>query len=297
MPDPLLYFQGIAAALCASAALMGFISRRASLSSDRSSGAGLLSLAGGLLAGYCALRLIPRWPPVNGLDRFLAIVLPAALVIEWLASRSGVPRWLALVLRGSLAVGSGVVLLWGSVYLGNSPGAWSPVMAASILGVSAGALVLARCLIEKMLDRSPGVAVPLLVALCIQSAGIAVMLAGYLKGGAAAFPIAASLSAKVLVSRGRGLEFAFSIRASLSVAVVGLYGIVFIGRFFGGLSTWNSLVLLMAPAAPWMVEALPLRSSRPRLVVGLQVLSAVLALALVLVPAAIDFVQRSLPLL
>ncbi len=297
MPDPLLYLQGIAAAVCASAAVMGFISRRASLSSRRSSGAGLLSLAGGLLAGSLALRLIPRWPPVNGLDRFLAIVLPAALLIEWLTRRTGVPRWLALALRGGLAVGSGPVLLWGSVYLGGSQGAWSPVMAALILGASAATLVLARCLAEELFERSPGVTVPLLVAVCIQSAGLAVMLAGYLKGGAAAFPMAASLAAMALVSYWRGPEFASSIRASLAVAVVGLYGIVFIGRLFGGLSTWSALVLLMAPAAPWLVEALPLRSSRPRLAAGLQVLSTVSALALVLVPAAIDFVQRSLPLL
>src|SRR6218665_1122274 len=204
MPDPLLYLQGIAAAVCASAAVMGFIGRRASLSSRRSFRAGPLSLAGGLLGGYLALRLIPRWPPVNGLDRFLAIVLPAALLIEWLTSRAGVPRWLALALRGGLAVGSGPVLLWGSVYLGDSPGAWSPVLAALTLGASAGALAMTRSLTEKLLDRSPGVAVPLLVALCIQSAGLAVLLAGYLKGGAAAFPIAASLAAVAFVSYWRG---------------------------------------------------------------------------------------------
>ena len=297
MPDPLLYLQGIVAAFCASAGLTWIVSRRASLSSPRLSGASLLSLAGGLLAGYGALRLIPRWPPVNGLDRFLAIGLPVALLIEWLASRSGVPRWRAWILTGGLAVGSGPVLLWGSVYLGDSPAAWNPVLAASILGASAGALIVARRLTGKLLDRSPGVAVPLLAAVCIQSAGVAVMLAGYLKGGAAAFPIAASLAAVVLAWRRRGPEFAASIRAALAVAVVGLYGIVLIGRFFGGLSTWSAVVLLMAPAAPWLVEALPRRSSRPRLAVGLQVLSTVLALALVLVPAVIDFVQRSLPLL
>jgi len=295
MPDPLLYLGGIAASVCVSAALVLIIGRRASRDSLRGRWASLLALGCGLAAGDLALRLLPRCPPANGLDRFLTIVLPAAFLIELPAAAGGVPRRLVTLLRFALAVAIGPILLYGSVYLDGPHRQWTTSEASLILGAAAAALVVVWQLLERLEERSSGAAVPVALALTLQSAGLAIMLAGYLKGGAAAFPIAASLAGVALASR--GLSQSASLPSPLGVAVVSLYGILLIGRFFGGLSTGTALVMLLAPLAAWIAEFPPLRPRTPRLLGALQILLTAIPLLAVLGLAARDFVQRTLPLL
>jgi hypothetical protein len=90
------------------------------------------------------------------------------------------------------------------------------------------------------------------IVLCLQAGGIAIMLAGYLKGGAAAIPLVSSLLAIVLIS-------ALILRANISgaltsVAVVSLFGLLFIGRYFGALSSTNAVVILLSPLLCWLTE-------------------------------------------
>jgi hypothetical protein len=57
------------------------------------------------------LQLRVRWPPGNGLDRLLMIVLPLAVAIEWLATIERLPRWVAWLLRlGLLAIAPRILL-------------------------------------------------------------------------------------------------------------------------------------------------------------------------------------------
>jgi hypothetical protein len=110
--------------------------------------------------------------------------------------------------------------------------------------------------------------------LATQCAGLTVMMAGYIKGGAAAFPLAATLAATTVGARLAAKPLAPAI---VGVGVVNLFGVLFIGRFFGRLSTGCSLALLLAPLLCWVTELPPLRKGN-RWLVGL------LRLALVAIP-------------
>ena len=57
----------------------------------------------GLALGGHVLGLRLVWPPVNGLDRLLMIVIPMALGVELTAGFECVPQWVAWLLRMSLA--------------------------------------------------------------------------------------------------------------------------------------------------------------------------------------------------
>src|SRR5258708_24214934 len=92
MPDPILFVKAMAAAAAASAVLALAVGRI-----RRPAGAGpiniacVLGIALGLIAGYWVLDLLPRESPQNVRDRFLALVLPAALGIALIAGYHRVP--------------------------------------------------------------------------------------------------------------------------------------------------------------------------------------------------------------
>ena len=60
------------------------------------------------------------------------------------------------------------------------------------------------------------------------------MLAGYVTGGAASLPPAAALLAAAVAARRNSHHPAA--QGIIGIGVVGLFGLLFIGRFFGGLS-------------------------------------------------------------
>jgi hypothetical protein len=95
------------------------------------------------------------------------------------------------------------------------------------------------------------------MAAAVLTAGLLVMLAGYLKGGTAALPWAAALAgvSGAAIVRGNRDE----LQGVTALAAVALFGISFIGRFFGGLSTLTALLLLMAPLLGWLAELPRLR--------------------------------------
>ena len=85
MPDPLQYVIALLAAFTASflAIFISQLAMRATIPS-LARFVFMVGLVLGLLTGYRILGFELRWPPVNALDRFLMIVLPAAMIVEFI---------------------------------------------------------------------------------------------------------------------------------------------------------------------------------------------------------------------
>ena len=131
--------------------------------------------------------------------------------------------------------------------------------------------------------------------------GATVMLAGYIKGGAAAFPITASLFATTLaavfVTRHAGRPRDCGWPPIVGVGVIGLFGLVFVGRFFGAVSTGRSLAILLAPLLCWVTECPGLRIAKPWCVGSLRTVLVAIPLVVVLILAKRDFDRDMAPLL
>ena len=302
MPEPLLYLKAMGAAAIVSAMfVLAMAGVRRPASTARINSACVLGIGLGLAVGYCVLPLQLRWPPVNGLDRFLTIVVPAALTVELIAGFQCVPCWVAWLLRMSLAATIPRILLHGSVYLSGSGNDWTLWQAGAALAVCGALSAGLWGLLSWLSQRSPGVSVPWALSLTIQCAGLTVMMAGYIKGGAAAFPLAATLVATTLgaslITKRLGRPENFVAPAILGIGVVGSFGLLFIGRFFGRLSTGCALAMLLAPLLCWATEVPLLRHRKPWFVGSIRLVLVAIPLVVVLVVAKRDFDRNMVPLL
>src|SRR5947209_10599693 len=79
----------------------------------------VLGLGAGIYAGCCTLGQWPRWPAPEDRDRFLVILLPAAIAVEVAAALLPRPRWLAWLLRLGVVGAAAPILLYNSVYLAD----------------------------------------------------------------------------------------------------------------------------------------------------------------------------------
>ena len=296
MPDPLLYFKAIGAALIASTIVVLAMGRQRTLQGElRIRLAGILGLALALGIGYYVLLGRLAWPPANGLDRFLIIVLPIVVAIELSATLPRVQPWLIWTLRLVLAVLLGRILLHDSVYLSGLTSN-GPLGEGGAIVLVIGVLTAAVWgLLARLSHTSPSVALPIALALAIQSSGIAIMLAGYLKGGAASFPLAAAIvgtaiSSRVLIRRP-------NYGAMIGVGVVGLCSLLCIGRFFGGLSTGEAITMLLAPLLCWAAELPVVRNQKSWIVGTIQLTLVALPLLVVLYQAKQEFDRETAPLL
>src|SRR5258708_24600279 len=121
MPDPVLFVKAVAVSGAVSVIVVAMLTLlRRPASSIRVNAAWILGIAIGAAAGFRVRGLAPHWPPVDGLDRFLLILLPASVAVELIAGFARVPRAMAWTLRIGLAVVAGRVLLHGSSYLDGS---------------------------------------------------------------------------------------------------------------------------------------------------------------------------------
>jgi hypothetical protein len=292
MPDPLLYLQAMGAAALVSALLVLAISRRRQeVGPTQQQRASILGLAGGLVAGYCVLGIRPAIPPLNALDRLLAIVLPLIFAIELLALWPRVPKRLAWWLRISLALLVPRMLLHDSIHLSQRT-TWEAIATLLVCGVLAATVWALLALLAR---RSPGVAIPLSLVMSIQAAGVAILLGGYIKGGVASLPAVAAIVAVTLVSRASVKSM--DSQAVLGVGVMSLFGLLMIGRFFGGLGTVAAIAIFLAPLLCWITE-LPLLRRRPQwFIVAVQLLLVAIPLAIVLGLAKMRFDQETAPLL
>lgn len=257
MPDPLLYLAAIGASALAAALLVAAIAwprtarQDENTSNVRSSLATVAVMAGGLLAGYWVLDLHVSWPPVNALDRLLTIILPVAVGVELIAAFERVPRWLARTLRLALVSAMGRILLHGSVYLTDAH-LWSEIVVQLI--VCAVLMAALWSLLTLLAVRSQAqIWISIVLALMMIVSGGLIMVSGYVSGGAATLPLSSALVATVVTSV--ALTRNKDIQGPLGIGVVGLSGLLFIGRYFGGLSAGMAVLLLLAPLLCWIVEA------------------------------------------
>lgn len=296
MPDAALYFEAVLISSGASAlVVLALGGVRRPPSAARWNAACVLAIAFGLALGGALLGLPLGWPPASALARLLAIVLPAAIGVELLAGFERVPRWLAWSLRLTLAASAGRILLHGSVYLAGEKSEWTAWQEALTLAFCAAALGTVWALLVWLASRTPGVSIPFVLCEASLAGGAAIMLAGYLAGGETALVLAAALAGAAIATSVVGVRAAP--RGLVGVGVVGLFGVLFIGRFFGRLSTGAALTVWLAPLLCWATETPPLRNRPPWLKGAVCLSLAAIPLAFMLVFAKLEFDREMRPLL
>lgn len=292
MPDPFLYLLTVVTAAGLSV-LIALGLARWRLPAGVVCG---LAIAAGIACGVYLLKLPVNWPPSTGLGRLFAILLPAAIGIEMVSALPAVPMWLRWGGRVALAMAAGRILLHGSVYLSGDHPQWSTWQAILVLFGGGATLASVWALLVALGQRSDDVSLPLALAEAILCGGLTVMLKGYLGGGEASLPIVGALAGYSMAAglrRSQGLGYELVI----SIGVVALFGLLFVGRVFGQVSSTSALALFFSPLLCWTTE-LPLlrRLARWKIIL--------LRLALVALPAIVvvmlakrDFDRTLLPLL
>ncbi len=284
MPDPFLYAQSVgatalASALCLAAGwwlLMVRARRHGKFGAIR--GLAVITLVAGWAAGEITLAGGPSWPPHNALDRWVTIVIPTAVLLELIGAASRLPSVVVWLVRFGLVAVVPRILWHGSVYLTSADDAW-PLWKTSMAYASCTFLgVGVWWLLGHLVRRAPGMSVPCALVATILSAGLTIMLAGYLRGGAAAIPLATALLVAAVGTRltHRALKWRWAerrqeiaegvpgaealaveseaVHALVGIGVVGLFGLLFIGHFFGRLGAGSAITLLLAPLACWGSE-------------------------------------------
>ena len=328
MPDPILYSKASIAAFVASAMIV--LAFRLVVRRPVHSVAAVtcvLAVSVGLVTGYGALQFSWAWPPSSSLDRFLTIVLPATLILELLTGVSGggetvawllsgrkfilpkarhvlsagrFSRVLCIVLRFVLYASAGRILLHGSVYLdGVSSGntdAWTFAQRAVIFGGSFCGLISVWSLLWRLAENSASASIALSLAMAVLSTGLATMMAGYIRGGAASLPLAAaiagtSLAAPLLLRGCCGPDKRY-LQETIGIGVIGLFSLLSIGHYFGQLTGLRAIVLFLTPLLCWISELPGLRSKSPWQRSAIQLMAVAISLASVLYFAKQNFDQK-----
>lgn len=292
MPDPLLFLLSVAIALGASVMVtlaLGWWGRSPQQLAICSMC--VVGFASGVAAGCGWLRLPGSWPPVSALDRFLVLLLPAVIAVEWGGAILRLSAGWLWGARWLLAATAPRVLLHGSVYLD----AWTAWQSVSVYAGFAVLLIGLWLLLARLAERTPGAAVPLALALTIQGAGAAIMLAGYLRGGGAALAVGAALlgasAACAFVAKGEAQQ------ALVGLGVVSLCSLLVIGVQFGRLPSASGWLLLAAPLLGWGAEIGGKRRRSQGTVIALRLALTGVVVALVLLLAQRKFEREFRPLL
>lgn len=300
MPDPLLYVRATVAAAVASAILViGALLLRRSASAAFLNSVCVAAVTVGCGVGAYLLEFRWVWPPANALDRYLVIVLPTLLCVEWLAGFHRIPRHYSWGLRIILIGLTPRILLHRSVYL-SGDGDWTMTQGMIAISVCSALLGLVWWLLMLLDSRSPSFSVPLALGLATQCAAVTVMMAGYIKGGEAAMLIAATLVATtagvwLVCKRLRALPNSVP-PLLIGFGVLGLFGVLFIGHFFGRVSTMSGLMMLLAPLLCWATEAIELTRQLSRAKGAVRLALVSVPLTIVLVSAKRDFDRDMSPL-
>jgi hypothetical protein len=299
MPDPLLYLQAtLATAIVSAVVVLAMAGSWRQGSPVWLNGVSVWAVFIGLIVGYGMLGFRAVWPPVTGLNRLLLIVVPITVGLEWISGCIERPVWIIPIVRTGLALAIPRILLHDSVYLNGTDHPWSTGMVTTTLCFSGLLLAGVGAMIRSLSKRSGGVAIPMALGLTTLCAGLVLMMSGYLKGGTAALPLAAtvistSVSGAMITKWMKGPEASCSAAA---IGIVGLFGLLFIGRFFGRLSSVCAIILLLVPLLCWVTELPQLRHRNPRLLVIVLLLLVAFPLSTVLVLAKRDF-DRNMGLL
>lgn len=285
MPDPLLYLKAMGfSALVSGMIVLAIAGLRRPKTSAWDHWACVLAVGIGLTVGYDVLGFEAVWPPANGLSRLLCIIVPTTLLIEMISGTAELPDWISWFLRTGLALATPRILLHGSIYLTAVNEGWDNWSASASMCVSGILLAGVWVLIHTLSRGSGWVSLDLVLAMTTLVAGLMLMMSGYLKGGAAAFPLVATVIStsvgRALSTRAIGGTGQSGSRVIMGIGIVGLFGLLFIGRFFGRLTTGCSVILLLVPLLCWVTEVPALRGWNPRL-------RGLLRLVLVAIPLAV----------
>ncbi|MFM2095681.1 MAG: hypothetical protein RIS70_2805 [Planctomycetota bacterium] len=302
MPDPYRFAMTLAASSAASFFWFWWLGRSgtpSSLTADESSARNVLrsiaAISFAIIVGYGVLRLLPAFPPRSGLDRLLVIVLPCALLLECLGRFPAFTAGRMTLLRSLWALLSMWILLFDSVYLRGVQDEWNHVAAFTTIAFCGVFVAVVWWLVVRIDAAGAGPVVPLSLAMSIMSGGMLVILGGYIKGGSASLPLAGAML---------GFGAANCMRATprpsspvLSLGVVSLFGIVFVGRFFGRVTTATGITTVLAPLLAGLPILLRIPTQRSRLRFVLAVVLVAIPLTIVVAIAKRDFDIRMAPLL
>ena len=312
MPDPALHLYAFLAALLVGSLPLLIVRRFADRFSARTLRWIVLCLiASAIIAGFSILGVRLRWPPANAMQRFLEWILPLGFVYELfdeLPSERGKRERHSLLGQGGawlwqlLPAVIPRVLLHQSVHLPESGRTWETI--ATWFSLWAGGLfffVLGRRSIAALAERGADAVVQATTFLTLLTTGIVIMLNGYVSGGAATLPFSgAALGCCVALS---GSRLRSSATQLLNITSLALFSLLWIGRFFGGLSTLTFLALGLTAVVPvaldWLrispISHLSPDGRRHRLFVGLSLAIVVLNLASIAGVAILDFQRKSAP--
>jgi hypothetical protein len=257
MPDPLQILEAMALAGGAAAVvLLLFRWTWRSPHPARAAVGEVLGIGVGFALGCWWLGVRPHWPPREDLDRFLEILLPAVGAVEIVIALLRRPASIDWALRFLVAAGAAPVLLYGSIYLADAAGPgtrqWTLAQAVVILLTLAGALAANWALLALLVRRTASRSVTVGVAVGCAGAAVTVMLSGYATGGEIGLPLAAALAGLTVASLGLG--GGANAKAALSVGIVGLFGLIVIGWFFGELHADLACLVFFAPLLAWLPE-------------------------------------------
>ena len=331
MPDPFEYLKAVLAAIVASTTILLAVRvlswKRGRVMSETAT---VLAMTCGVLAGCLTLNFSWPWPPANALDRFLTIVLPAILIIELIAAinrdcsetdatandpnNRGLPshstRMWMWITKCFLCCGIGRILMHGSIYLDGSNGStretWLIQNMPGILLFSSLLLMVMWFALTQLAARGVSSGIVLSLSLSLICAGCTTMMAGYIKGGSAALPFAtvlmvSALASKFLISKRFDSNEHFNRyvigTAAIGIGLVSLFSLVWIGRFFGQLTSAEAIVIFLAPSLCWVTE-LPLLCNRSSTVkVAIRLATVIVPLAILLANAKREFDEKIGPLL
>jgi hypothetical protein len=217
----------------------------------------------GIYLGCVILGEWPQWPPMNDRQRVLAQLLPLVIVVEVIVALAAKP-WLAVLLRGAAAAAIAPLLLSQSIYLADlaGPGSaeWSAGEASLILLGIAALIAVDWLALSKLQQRTSDRSIAALLALINLSAGMAVVMSGYLRGGLVGLPWAGALvGAAVATHWGPDEQRGGS---QVGIGLLGVAYVLLVGYFFGALDTTVGLVIAASPLLAWIAE-LPAGKSWP----------------------------------
>ena len=251
----------------------------------------------GTVAGFAVQGLRPAVPPSSALDRWMVLLLPAWLSCELLAGcLVRRPRLLTAV-RLLLAAATPAVLLFHSVHLGVMPGrpALFSMTPQGLWLLSACSVVSIVAMVRLLLPAAvPPLARAISSTVLLHGAGMLIMLGGWIRGGAAVFPLTGACCGALAVAC--LLQQQWISEAISRWAAWCLLNMVLLGHFFGRLSGVDAAGLLLAAfVLPLLVQRFPRTS--PRRQAAILVLSTVVVLGGLLWIAWSQFTQRMKPLI
>ena len=247
MPDPVAILWAMAAAGAVAAVVLLAGSRLR----DGSATGGPLAVGLGFVAGAWMLGFHPRNLLATDQERLLLVVVPLAVAVESWLTRVSLSPAAAALLRGSMALAAGPLLLLGSVYLTGGAGGWSGWERLIYLSALGMLILIPWLALTRLQQLEPSPAIGMALAATSLAAGMTTMLSGYASAGQLALPLAAALATAALATR---TATSPGMPGAVGVGWICLAGLLVIGRFFGSLTTLHGLLLGATPLLCWLAE-------------------------------------------